>query len=228
VVLIHGSLGDYRDWERQIGPFIKSGFKVLSYSRRNHYPNPWKDYPTNYSLRTERDDLVEILKKRGEKAHLIGHSYGGYVAALAARDYPGLVNKLVMAEPPIFTLLEDGEDLMLARKFSEDVIKPATNSLKENHVEESIRTFLDGITGSKDVYDRLKPKYRSVMISNANTALVEIGITEERDPFDCEDASGISATTLLVKGTTSPKLLQSIVVQLGNPKLRTYPELLME
>jgi len=131
VVLVHGSLGDYRDWERQIEPLSRSGFKAVAYSRRNHHPNPWQDYPPNYSLKTERDDLAWILKELGERAHLIGHSYGGYVAALVARDYPDLVKKLVIAEPPIFTLPREDKDKLLAERFLGEVIEPAKKSLKE-------------------------------------------------------------------------------------------------
>lgn len=216
VVLVHGSLGDYRDWERQVEPLSsKSGFRAFAYSRRNHYPNPWKDYPSNYSLKTERDDLAGILRRLGEKAHLVGHSYGGYVVALVARDYPDLVKKIVIAEPPIFTLLRDTKDQMFADRFLEEVIEPAKKSLKENNIEPAIRIFLEGITGSKGVYEDLKPKYRNIMLDNAKTALAEIEITPDRDPFDCKDASRILAPTLLIKGTSSPKVLQSVVVQLG-------------
>lgn len=214
VILVHGSLGDYRDWERQTGPLSESGFRVVSYSRRNHYPNPWKDYPSNYSLKTERDDLISILNEFGEPANLIGHSFGGFISALVARDYPDLVRKLVLAEPPIFTLLNEGENLSIAGKFFEEVIAPAKKRLQKNSVESGIRIFLDGITGSMDVYDKLKPKYRKVILDNAHTALAEIEITPERDPFDWTDASKISAPTLLVKGQDSPKVLQSIILQL--------------
>ncbi len=228
VVLIHGSLGDYRDWKRQMEPLSKSGFRALTYSRRNHYPNPWKDYPLNYSLKTERDDLVGILQELGERAHLIGHSYGGYVAALVARDYPHLVKKVVIAEPPIFTLLRDAEeDRSFSDRFHEEVIEPVRKSLKENNVEAAIKIFLEGITGSKQIYEDLKPNYRNIMLDNANTALAEIEITPDRDPFDCEDASKISAPTLLIKGISSPKVLQSIIVHLGKcipkSKVETIP-----
>jgi non-heme chloroperoxidase len=228
VVLIHGSLGDYRDWERQIEPLSKSGFRAFSYSRRNHFPNPWKEYPSNYSLKTERDDLAGILKVLGETAHLIGHSYGGYVAALVARDYPDLVKTLVIAEPPIFTLLDETKDRLFADSFLEDVIEPAKKSLRENSIEPAIKTFLEGITGSKGIYEDLKPKYRKIMLDNSKTALAEIEITRDRDPFDCEDASRISAPALLLKGASSPNVLQSIIVQLGrcipNSKVENIPK----
>lgn len=214
-VLVHGSLGDYRDWADQV-PFLSNrGFRVVSYSRRNHYPNPWRNYPSNYSLLTERDDLVSLLKELKEPAYLIGHSYGGFAAALAARDDPALVRKLVLAEPPIFTLLKDREDVALSLKFLSETIEPGKKYLKEDNFELGIRVFLEGISGIKGVYDKLKPQFRQVMLDNSKTAVAEIEITSERDPFDCEDARRINVPTLLVKAEGSPRILRSIVLELA-------------
>jgi non-heme chloroperoxidase len=219
LVLVHGSLGDYRDWSNQVPFFQNNGFRVVTYSRRNHYPNAWKDYPPNYSLMTERDDVVSLLKKLGElPTYLIGHSYGGYAAALVARDYPEYVRKLVLAEPPIFTILgkgEQGENPALALRFLNETIEPAREYLKKSEFESAVRVFLDGITGISGAYDRLKAPFRKVMLDNATTALPEIEITPERDPFDCLDAKRITSPTLLVKGEASPKILQSIIFELS-------------
>jgi non-heme chloroperoxidase len=38
VVLVHGTLGDYRTWDGQLEAFSK-GYQLISYSRRYHYPN---------------------------------------------------------------------------------------------------------------------------------------------------------------------------------------------
>lgn len=231
LVLVHGSLGDYRDWGNQFNFFSNSGFKVVAYSRRNHYPNSWRDYPRNYSLLTERDDLFALLKEFGEPANLIGHSYGGYVAALVSRDCPDYVRKLVIVEPPIFTMLgEDkgGENLELGFKFLKETIEPARQYLRTNDFESAARVFLAGITGINGVCDRLKPPFRQIMLDNAKTALPEIEITPERDPFDRIDARHINSQTLLVKGEGSPKVLQSITVELSkcipNCKLVTIPK----
>jgi non-heme chloroperoxidase len=231
LVLVHGSLGDYRDWGNQLTSFSNSGFKTVVYSRRNHYPNSWRDYPGNYSLLAERDDLLALLKEFSEPANLVGHSYGGYVAALVARDYPDYVRKLVLIEPPIFTMLgEDkgGENLDLGFKFLKEIIEPARRYLRTNDFESAVRVFLDGITGINGVYDRLKPPFRQIILDNSKTALPEIEITPERDPFDCTDAGRVNSQTLLVKGEDSPKVLQSITIELSkcipNCKLVTIPK----
>jgi pimeloyl-ACP methyl ester carboxylesterase len=215
LILIHGSLGDYRDWANQAPLFSESKFRVVAYSRRNHYPNTWKDYPSNYSLLTERDDLITLIRDLSDgPASLIGHSYGGFVAALVARDYPSFVSKLVLAEPPIFTMLNSKGDLNLAEEFVKETVEPAKRYLMINEFESAVKVFLDGIAG-RHSYDRLKPQVREVMKDNAKTARHEIEITLERDPFDCKDARRITSPTLLVKGERSPKILKSITNELS-------------
>jgi non-heme chloroperoxidase len=220
LVLVHGSLGDFRDWANQIRYFQNSGFRVVTYSRRNHYPNAWKNYPGNYSLSTEKDDIVSLLRELGgNQASLIGHSYGGFAVALMARDYPEYVRKLVLIEPPILTILgndpAEKESIALERKFARDTIEPAREFLQKGEFESALSVFLDGISGIRGLYHRLKAPLRTIMLDNARTALPEIEITPERDPFGCLDAKRIHSSTLLVKGEWSPKILQFVTDELS-------------
>jgi pimeloyl-ACP methyl ester carboxylesterase len=103
LVLVHGSLNDYRAWDSQVGPFA-ARYRVVAYSRRNHFPNEWSEYPAGYSVREERDDLVGLVEALGLKApvHIVGSSYssyssyGAYIAALIERDYPEIVRSAVL------------------------------------------------------------------------------------------------------------------------------------
>ena len=74
----------------------------------------WSD-PGPYPRRTSReaDELATLLDRAGEKGPfiLIGHSYGGLLAANFARRYPGKTAALVMADgtpPDVFMYLPDG------------------------------------------------------------------------------------------------------------------------
>src|SRR5438105_5032578 len=114
LVCVHGGLADWRTWRAQLESFAPH-YRVLAYSRRGHYPNPW---PAGYTACTpdlHAADLAALIRALDlGPVHLLANSYGGRVAlalALAALD---LVRTLVLGEPPAHSLLigsPHGEDL---------------------------------------------------------------------------------------------------------------------
>src|SRR6476619_8433235 len=88
VVLVHGTLEDYRTWDGQLAAFSK-GCRLISYSRRYHYPNEWKKDATDFSVNIHARDLAAFIEelKLPPPVHLIGHSYGAFIAFLVARDH---------------------------------------------------------------------------------------------------------------------------------------------
>jgi len=62
LLLLHGGTGDYRSWNPQIEAFVPD-YRVISYSRRYHYPNQNPLAAVNHSALVEADDLAALLKK---------------------------------------------------------------------------------------------------------------------------------------------------------------------
>ena len=74
VVFVHGSLGDYRTWRAQMDTFARH-FRVISYSRRYHYPNNWVGTGSDDSVGRHAEDLAAFIKAlKLPPVHLIGHS----------------------------------------------------------------------------------------------------------------------------------------------------------
>jgi non-heme chloroperoxidase len=211
LVLVHGSLNDYRSWQFQIDPFA-ARYRVVAYSRRNHFPNKWREYPADYTVGVERDDLVGLIETLGLEApvHLVGSSYGAYVVALVARDYPKVVRSAVLGEPPVLSLL--AKDSAKRRiysafesKFAEMVLRP----LRNGDYDVAASGFIDSIMGSQS-FSRLPAETRKMMLQNSRTLAAELP-TPERDPFTTKDARMISAPALLVKGQSSLLMFQAIM-----------------
>src|SRR5882757_9158901 len=81
LILINGLLGDYRSWRQQI-EVLRATYRVLALSQRYYWPNKWPDDGTGFGVATHVADLAALLSKLGlPPVHLIGHSYGGGVAA---------------------------------------------------------------------------------------------------------------------------------------------------
>jgi non-heme chloroperoxidase len=110
LVLIHGSLADYRYWlsSRQVEP-LADRYRVIAYSRRHNHPNRNVLSPAHSAL-VEAGDLLLLLDRLGlERVLLVGHSYGAYTALLFALEHPQRVKALVLAEAPILSWLPDIE-----------------------------------------------------------------------------------------------------------------------
>src|SRR5262249_21262180 len=74
VVLVHGTLEDYRTWDGQLEALSK-GYRLISYSRRYHYPNEWTKDSTDFSVTIHARDLAAFIKALNlPPVHLIGHS----------------------------------------------------------------------------------------------------------------------------------------------------------
>ncbi|WP_198154093.1 alpha/beta fold hydrolase [Catenuloplanes japonicus] len=99
VVLLHGggSRGSVT-WEAFLPALAGVGLRAVAMDLRGHGGSARTgDYPlTGY-----RDDVLAAMDALGlEKAAFVGHSLGGYTAALVAQAQPDRVTRLVLEDPP--------------------------------------------------------------------------------------------------------------------------------
>jgi pimeloyl-ACP methyl ester carboxylesterase len=90
-VFAHGILTDYRAWEAQIGPFSQENC-VITYSRRHAQPNDNDEKPRDITIEKNAIDLEGLIQMTtSPPINLIGHSYGGFIAARLAATRPRLL-----------------------------------------------------------------------------------------------------------------------------------------
>jgi len=101
VVLLHG--GNVPDPERiwQAQRPLSERYEVVVVDRRGFGLSPEAERLTWES------ELADMLALVGERAHLVGHSYGGVLALIFASRYPERVRSLAAVEPPAFGLALD-------------------------------------------------------------------------------------------------------------------------
>lgn len=96
LVLVHGSFSDHTtNWEFVKAPFANQ-FTVYAIARRGRGET---DKTEAHSVEDESKDIVAVIQSIDEPVFLLGHSYGGQAALLAAADVPSRVRKLVLYEP---------------------------------------------------------------------------------------------------------------------------------
>ena len=110
LLLVHGSVVNAElTWSAQKP--LAGRFELVAPNRRGFPPGADID-------RVDFEDEARWLERFLEPgAHVVGHSYGGVIALLAAARRPELVRSLTVVEPPAFAIAGglDGVDAYVAR-----------------------------------------------------------------------------------------------------------------
>lgn len=214
VVLVHGTLGDYRSWELQMDTFPET-FRTISYSRRYHYPNRCDELKPDYSAAHHADDLAAFIAGLGLKsAHVVGNSYGAYTSLFLAARHPERVRTLVLGDPPVFPLLKpNSEGRALRDDFLATVWEPAGEMMQQGKVEDGVRIFVDGVVEA-GAFDQFPSEVQDMILENACEFKLETSSSDFWTPFTCEDAAQIKTPTLLLTGDKSLRMFQLIVDEL--------------
>jgi len=111
VLLIHGLQDSVASFDGVVAELTPE-FTVVTYDRRGWGRS--RDDPLPTSLADHAQDAVDALA--GRRATVVGHSYGGVVAMMAAVARPDLVASLAVFEPTVpFTDWWPDHDEMLRR-----------------------------------------------------------------------------------------------------------------
>ena len=86
IVLLHPASGSALVWLYQQPVFVKAGYRVIAYSRRNYYNSDFAPENNPGAASADLQNLVEFL--RVDKFHLVGSAAGGSVAADYALSHP--------------------------------------------------------------------------------------------------------------------------------------------
>jgi pimeloyl-ACP methyl ester carboxylesterase len=120
VVLVHGGLPARVTWACQSA--LEAHWSLIIPSRRGFSPSPaapWQDFLA------DADDLAELIEDMPGGVHLVGFSYGGLGACIAAERLPHLIRSLTLIEVPLWTAAEEDESVRalaaLADRFGASV-----------------------------------------------------------------------------------------------------------
>ncbi|MFD3191603.1 alpha/beta fold hydrolase [Sedimentitalea sp. HM32M-2] len=227
LVFVHGSASDARTWSHQFDTFSRR-FRTIAYSRRFHKPNfPIPDDAPD-PIQTHVDDLASLLRTLDAcPAHVVGHSWGGLVDLLLARQFPELVRSLTLIEPPaislhvsippkpleLMRLLISSPQLALAiMKFGGGTVAPAEKAFRHGDEERAVEIFARGVLGNR-YYKNLSTERRAQVWENRGpdrALALHHGFPDLKVfPF-----SEIRIPVLLIAGTDSPTIFRLLAENL--------------
>ena len=134
VVLVHGSGGGLESWNAIVS-LLADEFELWVYARRGYAPSAHPAAPKTFA--DDAADVAAVVEAVGERAHLVGGSYGATTALHAARAGVATLRSVVLFEPPLFAagpdlgpvldeyraLLHDGRYPAAARVFAAKVAR---------------------------------------------------------------------------------------------------------
>ena len=123
----------------------------------------------------DADDVAELLGHGGEGMHLVGSSYGGVVALLAAAQRPEAVRSLTVIEPPAMAVAMEDPDVF---KFAADMQQYWAEGPREP--EAFLRGFLERVGSSASLPSPLPPP----LDQNARLLMNERSPAEARIPLE--------------------------------------------
>lgn len=227
LVFVHGIPTDLRAWNSQVDAF-SDRYRVIAYSRRYAHPNKRDGDLLDSTVENNAADLVGFIKKlRLAPVHLVGHSYGGFIAAYCASKNPELIRTMVLIDPAVSTLLikdpknpiqflslllRSPSTALSAARFTTRSLNPSLAAFHRGEFESALRLNLDGIMNRKGAFEQFPEPVRVMMKENERT-VGELGT--KLPAFTKEDASRISASTLLINGADSPRFFHSIVSEMA-------------
>jgi pimeloyl-ACP methyl ester carboxylesterase len=184
IVLVHGSVtGGRATWQRQV-PGLGGRFELEVVERPGFPPNP----PVDRVDFEEHARLVAAGLREGD--HLLGHSYGGVIALLAADLAPHALRSLAVIEPPA-TRVALGNPA--ADRFAADGAAWWAEGPVDDP-EAFLRGFLRTVGSSFDPPSPLPPELEQ----GARTLIVERGPWEAEIPLASLAATALP--TLVVSG----------------------------
>jgi pimeloyl-ACP methyl ester carboxylesterase len=97
LLLVHGALLNGTLTWGAVLPKLAERFTVYAMDRRGRAPS---GDAKPYSLETEADDIVHVVRAIGSPLRLLGHSYGALASMAAENRFTG-VERLILYEPPL-------------------------------------------------------------------------------------------------------------------------------
>jgi pimeloyl-ACP methyl ester carboxylesterase len=201
VLLIHGSFISGAFLPLMNEPVLE-GYRLIRYHRRGYSGSTKPEGP--FSIEDQAADALALLRHLNvEKAHIVGHSYGGAIALQLALDAPEVVGSLALLEPALMNVPSGAE-------FAQETMEPAMARYAAGDSVGAVDHFLRGVSGPewRSKTRRTVPGGPEQAEQDARAPFAVEAPALGHWEFGAEEAKEISQPVLSVLGSESISLFQ--------------------
>ena len=196
VLMVHCSGSSNRQWSRYANA-LQDRYRVLALDLHGHGETPSPD-----PIQSTFNHDVEIVKTLAEAVdgplHMVGHSYGGFVALHAAMALQDRLLSLTLIEPAAFHLLRQDSEMEAWSEINKVACRQMTQ-VDQGDLEGSAAEFMAYWTGSSVEEARSERNFK--YIASTMPSVASIWDSLFRQPYTLNDYSHFPFPTLLVRGT---------------------------
>jgi pimeloyl-ACP methyl ester carboxylesterase len=201
IVFVHGLVSDLRAWE-PIKDEIAKKYRFIAYTQRYFGTAPWSDDGKQFSIGTLADDLGKFIASlNAGPVHLVGWSYGGPVATIAALKNPSLIRSLILYEPALMSVLpESSDDGKTARADRAKMMASSVAASKAGDPVKASRLLLESVWKlPPGGFDHESLAARTMVDDNARTTPLAFAAPPPPD-VTCDMLKNFTKPTLVMYG----------------------------
>lgn len=181
--------------------------RLIRYHRRGYAGSIKPEAGAPFSIGSQAADAIALLRHlRIERAHVVGHSYGGVIALQLALDAPEVVQVLTLLEPALAQLAPSGQE------FGKHTLAPAVARYDAGDHAGALDTFMRDVVAPnwRDDLSRTIPGSPEQADRDVRTIFeIEMPALGEWK-FDRQKARAISQPILHVVGGESHAMFHEI------------------
>ncbi|HET7505170.1 MAG TPA: alpha/beta hydrolase [Kofleriaceae bacterium] len=207
VVCVHASASSSGQW-RPLMEKLASRYRTVAVDLYGYAQSPaWPD-DQDLWLADEARLIEPVLRKAGDRFHLVGHSYGGALALRIALENQERLRSLVLYEPVLFAaLLAEDPEQPAAREIT-SVRNDTTDAVDRGDLESSGARFVDYWMGAGAWAD-MPEKRRPALASSMRKVKAEWHAVFH-EPTPVAAFARLELPILFLKGTESPASTRNI------------------
>ena len=211
VLCLHSNASSSSQW-RALMDLLAPDWHVMAPDQLGAGRSPPWPADRTVTLVDEVALLAPVLARASPRFHLVGHSYGGALAARLALSCPERVASLLLFEPTLFGLLEQAQPGSAAVQGINAAVAGAVQAVQRGDLDGAARCFIDYWMGD-GAWDVTSPARRGPIAAS----MAPIGGWAQAlfsEPLRAADLAALRMPVCLLGGATSTAAAKAVLALL--------------